>query len=157
MQVLYIIWSHFSVTGAGAGCVWLLARRMLLSFISVGGSGVPKENRCSHRENLQTPPDRAPGIGIEPTTHCTALPLGPNHLMWNALDWGYAAYTHQRLGAVFGGRQKLSNIGRGLLLNGVSPLGGLTPLWLGCRGYGQEHGGRCLGRKKTKINLTCKC
>lgn len=42
---------------------------------------------------------------------------------------------------MFGGRLKLSNIGRGFLLNGVSPLGGLTPFWLGCRGYGQEHGG----------------
>lgn len=48
--------------------------------------------------------------------------------------------THQRLGVLFGGRQKLSDIGRGFLLDGMSPLGGLAPLWLGCRGNGQEHG-----------------
>lgn len=49
---------------------------------------------------------------------------------------------------MLGGRLKLSNIGRGFLLNGVSPLGGLTPFWLGCRGYGQEHGGRCRSLRK---------
>lgn len=59
--------------------------------------------------------------------------------------------THQRLGALFGGWLKLSDIGRGFLLDGVSPLGGLTPLWLRCGGNGQEHGGSwCSLREEVK-------
>lgn len=74
------------------------------------------------------------------------MQLGPTHLMKNTLDWELTANTHQRLGAVFGGRLKLSNIGRSLLLNGMSPLGGLTTFGLGCRRYWQEHWGRCWGK-----------
>lgn len=79
---------------------------------------------------------------------CTAVQLGPTHMKKNALDWDDTTNTHQRLGAVFGGRLKLSNIGRGLLLNGMSPLGGLTAFWLGCRGNWQEHWRRCWGEGK---------
>lgn len=50
------------------------------------------------------------------------------------------ALTHQRLGVLFRGWLELSDTGGRLLLDGVSPLGGLTSLWLRCGGDGQEHG-----------------
>lgn len=58
--------------------------------------------------------------------------------------------THQRLRTLFGGRLKESDIGWGFLLNGVSPLGGLTPLWLGCRGDWQEQWGSWCSQSEQK-------
>lgn len=47
----------------------------VIFFGMLGKGGMPEQNPCRHRKNMQTPNRNAPGLGIEPTTFCEATVL----------------------------------------------------------------------------------
>lgn len=165
MQVRYIIWLHVSVTWAGAGCVWLLARRMLLSFISVGWSRSAKRKPMqTHRENLQVPTGpRHRNWTHSPSSYVvTVLTTAPLcHLVWTIwcemrlIEDTLHTLTRDLELCLVGGRNCRTLVGVSFsmecLLWGVWRRSG----W-GVEDMGRNMGGAVEEGKKTKMNLTCK-
>lgn len=47
----------------------------VIFFGMLGKGGIPEQNQCRHRKNIETPNRNAPGLGIEPATFCEATVL----------------------------------------------------------------------------------